>query len=249
MKTIFLSILLMINLTPGLIAPQAPHEGAPAAGSGTAPSPARRSLTDPASLNEQAPEAYAVKFVTTQGTFVIQARRAWAPRGADRFYNLAKNGFYDGASFFRVLPGFVVQFGISPDPQISKVWKTATIPDDPVVESNLQGTITFATAGPNTRTTQAFINLADNPRLDGMGFSPFGKVTEGMDVVQRLYSGYGEGGPRGNGPDQGHIEAEGRAYLEKDFPKLDSIRTATILTPPVPKSSRSKRSGKTKEKP
>jgi peptidyl-prolyl cis-trans isomerase A (cyclophilin A) len=249
MKTIVFSILLMISVTPGLVARQAPDEETPGMGSGQAPSPARRFLTNPASLNEQAPEVYAVKFVTTQGAFVIQAHRAWAPRGADRFYNLAKNGFYDGASFFRVLSGFVVQFGISPDPQISKVWKSATIPDDPVVESNLQGTITFATAGPNTRTTQVFINLADNHRLDGMGFSPFGKIAEGMDVVQRLYSGYGEGRPRGNGPDQGRIEAEGKAYLESDFPKLDSIRTATISTPPVPKSSKSKSSRKTKEKP
>jgi peptidyl-prolyl cis-trans isomerase A (cyclophilin A) len=249
MKTLFFSLLLIISLTPGFVALQAPHEGTPGAGSGQAPSPGRRSLTDPASLNEQAPEVYAVRFVTTQGAFVIQAHRAWAPRGADRFYNLAKNGFYDGASFFRVLPGFVVQFGICPDPQISKAWKTATIPDDPVVESNREGYITFATAGPNTRTTQAFINLANNTRLDGMGFSPFGKITEGMDVVRRLYSGYGEGSPRGNGPDQGRIEAEGRAYLEKDFPKLDSIRMVTILTPPGPKSSRSKSSGKSKEKP
>lgn len=192
----------------------------------------RRSLLDPKSLNEKAPETYKAKFTTTRGDFVIEATRAWSPLGADRFYNLVKNRFYDGADFFRVLPGFVVQFGISPRPEVSKAWRAATIRDDPVKQSNLRGSVTFATGGPNTRTTQVFINLADNPRLDGMGFSPFGRVVEGMDIVDKLYSEYGEGAPQGRGPEQGRIESEGRAYLEKDFPRLDSIKTAVIVSPP-----------------
>lgn len=188
-----------------------------------------KSLYNPASLNEQAPDVYSAKFVTTKGAFVVEVTRAWAPQGADRFYNLVKHGFYNGASFFRVLPGFIVQFGISPDPRVSQAWHSATIPDDPVRESNVAGTITFATAGPDTRTTQVFINLADNKNLDAQGFAPFGKVTEGMDVVKNLYSGYGEGAPMGNGPDQHLIQTEGESYLAKDFPKLDLIKSAVIL--------------------
>lgn len=178
---------------------------------------------------QQAPETYQVRFDTSQGSFTIEVSRAWAPRGADRFYTLIQGGFYDGARFFRVLPGFVVQFGIPADPQVARSWRSARIPDDPVKESNRKGTITFATSGPNSRTTQVFINLADNKNLDGMGFAPFGRVTEGMDVVGKLYSGYGEGAPQGRGPDQGRIQSEGNAYLEKSFPKLDSIVRAAIL--------------------
>ncbi len=188
----------------------------------------KASLLDPASLKEQAPGTYKVRFTTTKGDFVVEVARAWAPRGADRFYNLVKHHYYDGASFFRVLPGFVAQFGISANPAISKAWASATFPDDPVTQSNLRGSLTFATAGPNTRTTQIFINLADNASLDSMGFSPFGKVIEGMDVVDKFYSEYGEGAPQGNGPDQDRITKEGKAYLEKNFPSLDSIKTATI---------------------
>lgn len=188
-----------------------------------------QSLDQPTSLSAKAPDTYRAKFVTTQGDFVIEVTRAWAPYGADRFYNLVKNGFYDGASFFRVLPGFVVQFGISPDPHRSQVWQSATIPDDPVRESNVPGTVTFATAGPNTRTTQIFINLGDNKSLDSQGFAPFGKVIGGMEVVEKLYSGYGEGAPTGNGPDQHRIEQEGAAYLQSNFPKLDSIKSASIM--------------------
>lgn len=206
-------------------------------------SPGAGSLLQPATLEEQAPATYQVKFQTTKGDFVVQVTRAWAPLGADRFYNLVKNGFYTDASFFRVLPGFVVQFGISARPDVSASWKDATIPDDPVTQSNLLGTVTFATAGPNTRTTQVFINLADNSKLDGMGFAPFGKVVSGMDVVNNLYSGYGEGAPRGNGPDQGRITAEGKAYLDKDFPKLDSIKSAEFVlsaSNPQPESKETK---------
>jgi peptidyl-prolyl cis-trans isomerase A (cyclophilin A) len=190
---------------------------------------ARPSLLKPSSLNEQAPAAFKAKFTTTRGDFVVEVRRAWSPLGADRFYNLVKNHFYDGAAFFRVLPGFVVQFGISAKPEISRVWATATIKDDPVTQSNLEGYLTFATAGPNTRTTQVFISLADNRNLDGMGFSPFGKVIEGMDVVEKFYSGYGEGAPSGKGPDQSRLTNEGKAYLDKSFPLLDSIKTAVIV--------------------
>jgi cyclophilin family peptidyl-prolyl cis-trans isomerase len=185
-------------------------------------------LTDPAALNAKAPAVYQAKFDTSKGPFVIEVHRDWAPQGADRFYNLVKNGFFDNARFFRVIEGFMVQFGINGDPKIAAVWRDADIKDDPVKQSNERGTITFATAGPNTRTTQVFINFGDNAPLDGQGFSPFGKVVSGMEVVDSLYGGYGEGAPNGNGPDQGRIQSQGNAYLEQDFPKLDFIKTATI---------------------
>jgi len=185
-------------------------------------------LSNPASLNEKAPDVYKVKFDTSQGTFEIEVHRDWAPNGADRFYNLVKNGFYNDTRFFRVIKGFMVQFGISGNPKISQVWRNANIPDDPVDESNLRGFVTFATAGPNTRTTQVFINYGDNPSLDGQGFAPFGKVISGLDVVQHLYSNYGEGAPRGEGPDQSRVQTEGNAYLQKNFPQLDYIKKATI---------------------
>ena len=194
----------------------------------------RRSLLSPSALDETAPEVFKVRFTTTKGDFVVEITRSGAPRGADRFYNLVKNGFFDNASFFRVLRGFVVQFGIHANPEVSRVWAGAAIKDDPVKHSNLKGTMTFATGGPNTRTTQLFINLADNTSLDGMGFAPLGKVVEGMEVVMQLYSGYGEGAPQGNGPEQGRIQREGKAYLDKSFPKLDSIKTATIVTGAAP---------------
>lgn len=183
---------------------------------------------NPSALNEQAPDTYRAQFETSKGNFAIEVTREWAPAGADRFYNLVKNGFYDGARFFRVLPGFVVQFGIPADPAVARTWRTARISDDSVRETNALGSVTFATAGPNTRTTQVFINLADNANLDGMGFAPFGRVVEGADVVGQLYSGYGEGAPHGRGPDQGRIQSEGNTYLEKQFPKLDYIMKAKI---------------------
>lgn len=195
---------------------------------------AQRSLNRPATLNQKAPPTFRARFTTTQGVFIVEVARAWSPLGADRFYNLVKNGFYNDASLFRVLPGFVVQFGISPKPALARVWDHAAIKDDPVLQSNLRGALTFATGGPNTRTTQVFINLGDNTRLDSMGFSPFGKVIEGMEVVAKFYSGYGEGAPQGNGPDQGRITNEGKPYLDKEFPKLDSIKTAVILPQPRP---------------
>lgn len=184
---------------------------------------------NPAEVNEQAPQTYKVQFETSKGKISIEVTRESAPLGADRFYSLIKKGFYDGARFFRVLPGFVVQFGLPGDPEIARQWRAAKIADDPVREKNVRGTVTFATAGPNTRTTQVFINLADNSNLDGMGFAPFGKVADGMDVVGQLYSGYGEGAPHGRGPDQGRITSDGNAYLEKQFPKLDYIVKAAVL--------------------
>ena len=194
--------------------------GASAAGAGN--------LSDPAALNAKAPAVYKAKFDTSKGPFVVEVHRDWAPRGADRFYNLVKNGFYDNARFFRVIEGFMVQFGINGDPSVAGAWRDADIKDDPVKQSNERGTITFATAGPNTRTTQVFINFGDNAGLDGQGFSPFGKIVSGMEVVDSLYGGYGEGAPNGNGPDQGRIQSQGNAYLEQDFPKLDFIKSATI---------------------
>jgi peptidyl-prolyl cis-trans isomerase A (cyclophilin A) len=186
------------------------------------------SLADPASLNEQAPAVYKAKFDTSKGTFVIEVHRDWAPNGADRFYNLVKYGFFDDARFFRVIDGFMVQFGINGNPKIAAAWQDANIKDDPVKQSNTRGMVTFATAGPNTRTTQVFVNFGDNAGLDGQGFSPFGKVISGMDVVDSLYSGYGEGAPKGHGPNQGIVQSLGNAYLEKAFPKLDYIKKATI---------------------
>jgi len=200
----------------------------------TAPRGTDPALLHPAQLTAKAPDVYRVKFTTTKGVFVVEVPRAWAPRGADRFYNLVKHHYYDGASFFRVLKSprpFVVQFGINADPKVNAVWQAANIPDDPVSKSNIRATVTFATGGPNTRTTQVFISLGDNTFLDKSGFSPFGAVVEGMDVVDQLYGDYGEGAPSGRGPDQNRIQSEGKAYLDKEFPKLDSIVTAVIVAP------------------
>ncbi len=189
---------------------------------------AQGNLSNPAALTEKAPATYKARFDTSKGVFVLQVTRDWAPNGADRFYNLVKNGFYNDARFFRVISGFMVQFGISGDPSLSAKWREARITDDPVKQSNKPGYITFATAGPNTRTTQVFINFGDNAGLNSQGFAPFGQVISGMNVVNALHSGYGEGAPRGRGPDQGRVQAEGNAYLKKDFPNLDYVKKATI---------------------
>ncbi len=183
-------------------------------------------LNDPAKLKEKAPETFKTRFVTSKGTFDIDVVRKESPNGADRFYNLVKNGFFNNIKFFRVVKGFVVQFGIHGDPKISKKWLDSNIQDDSVVASNIKGTLTFAKSGaPNSRSTQLFINLGDNARLDGMGFSSFGKVTKGMDVVEKLNGEYGETITQL----QGEIAQGGNAYLEKNFPKLDYIKTATIV--------------------
>ncbi|MGD1102399.1 MAG: peptidylprolyl isomerase [Terriglobia bacterium] len=202
------------------------HPAPPAKGSSA-------SLLNPASLKLQAPAIFDARFTTTKGDFVVQVTRAWSPRGADRFYNLVKYHFFDGAAFFRVIQGFVVQFGISPRPDVSRAWENAEIADEPVTQSNTRGMLTFAkTNAPNTRTTQVFINLNDNSNpLDGMGFSPFGKVTSGMEVIDKLYGEYGDAPPDGPGPDQNRIQREGKAYLEKAFPLLDTIKTAVIVAP------------------
>ncbi len=187
-----------------------------------APPPA---LLKPSALHAKAPATYGVAFTTTKGTFVVTVHRSWAPRGADRFYNLVKAGFYDGNEFFRVHTGFVVQFGISGDPQVSKAWQNANIPDDPVKTSNTVGTITYADAGPNTRTTQVFVNLGKNAFLDSQGFAPFGEVTSGLPVVEKLYAGYGEA-PTSLQP---QIASQGNAFLKKRFPKLDSVIRARVV--------------------
>lgn len=198
-----------------------------------APNATRASLLHPSALTAKAPAEYDVKFVTTKGDFVIHVTRAWAPLGADRFYNLVEHHFYDGCAFFRVVPKFVVQFGLTGDPAINKAWQNANIKDDPTTQSNKPGTITFATAGPNTRTTQVFINFGNNSFLDNQGFAPFGEVTSGMDVVLNIYSGY-QDQPTNH---QGEITEQGKAYLDKNFPNLDSIKTATVVSPAPAASS------------
>ena len=174
------------------------------------------------------PDLFKVNLDTSKGPVVIEVHKDWAPLGAERFYQLVKSGYYDGARFFRVLPGFMAQFGIAADPQTTAKWKEANLQDDPVKQSNTRGMVTFATAGPNTRTTQMFINTGDNARLDGQGFAPIGKVISGQEAVESLFSGYGEGAPSGRGPAQQLIEIQGNAYLEKDFPELDFIKKASI---------------------
>jgi peptidyl-prolyl cis-trans isomerase A (cyclophilin A) len=193
------------------------------------PSTTAPAFADPAKLTEKAPETFKVRFDTTKGAFTIEVTRSLSPNGADRFYNLVRSGYFKDIAFFRVIPGFMCQFGIHGDPNVSAKWRAAAIPDDAVKGSNTRGTITFATAGPNTRTTQLFINFGDNRNLDGMGFSPFGKVTEGMDVVDKINGEYGEGAPNGRGPHQGRVQMEGNAYLKKDFPNLDYIKSATLI--------------------
>jgi peptidyl-prolyl cis-trans isomerase A (cyclophilin A) len=185
------------------------------------PAPA---LLHPDKLAAKAPQIFEATFKTTKGDFTIEVHRSWARHGADRFYNLVKSGFYDGATFFRVVPNFVVQFGISPYPQVSKKWRSAMIPDDLVTVHNQRGGVTFAAAGPNTRTTQVFINLGDNRALDNSHFAPFGAVTQGMGVVDKLYAGYGDQPT----PRQAEMQLQGNAWLEKNYPKLDSIKTARV---------------------
>ena len=168
-------------------------------------------------------KTFNVLFETSKGAFTVQVNQDWAPLGAQRFRQLVDEGFFEGCRFFRNVTGFMVQFGINGDPAVAAEWRRRTIADDPVGQSNTRGRITFATAGPNSRTTQLFINFGDNSGLDRQGFSPFGEVIEGMEVVDALYADYGES------PDQGQIQYEGNAYLEKSFPKLDYIQKATIV--------------------
>jgi peptidyl-prolyl cis-trans isomerase A (cyclophilin A) len=196
-----------------------PQRGAP----GLTPA-AKARLRNPARLTEVAPATYSARFDTSVGAFVVEVHRDWAPKGADRFYNLVKNGFFDGTRFFRVLPNFMVQFGINGDPTIQSAWRDANITDDPVKESNKRGFITFAKSSePNSRTTQVFISFGNNARLDADGFAPFGQVISGMESVDKINAEHRQE------PDQGRIQAQGNAYLMKAFPRLDYITKATIV--------------------
>jgi len=239
-----LSSCLVIGLiacfVPGSLAAQGQSSAPPAAQKAAAPAnskPAAHAAADsallhPGELKAKAPDVYEATFTTTKGDFVVQVTRSWAPNEADRFYNLVKHGYFNGVEFFRVVPGFVVQFGLTGSPAVNKAWENANIKDDPVTQTNAEGTITFAqTTVPNSRSTQVFINLVNNAGLDhsGQGFAPFGQITSGMDVVKNLYGGYQEA-PTNH---QEEITNEGNAYLEKNFPKLDSIKSAKI-TSPVP---------------
>ena len=223
MKTIHVSIFLCSSLL-ALAQPQ-PGGKEPPRGPGAKPS-----LLNPAALKAKAPDDFKAQFTTTKGDFVVEVHRDWSPNGADRFYVLVKNGFYDGTEFFRVIPNFMVQFGIPGNPKIAAAWAHANLRDDAVKQGNKRGRITYAMAGPNTRTSQVFINFRDNGNLDSQGFAAFGEVTEGMDVVDKLYGGYGDMQEMGgHGPSPSKIESEGNAYLDKNFSQLDKIKTAKIL--------------------
>jgi peptidyl-prolyl cis-trans isomerase A (cyclophilin A) len=207
-----------------------PAETTPPA-SQPAPEPPPAATPEPAPATPTtAPAMFRVRFETNEGDFVVEIDKSLAPNGADRFYQLVSQGFYTDVRFFRVIQGFMAQFGINGDPAVTARWRATPIPDDPVRGSNTRGTITFAmTSQPNSRSSQLFINLVDNVNLDASGFAPIGRVVEGMEVVDRLYSGYGEGAPRGSGPDQSQIVSRGNAYLTQSFPELDYIERATIV--------------------
>jgi peptidyl-prolyl cis-trans isomerase A (cyclophilin A) len=183
---------------------------------------------DTSAMKRAAPDSFDVAFETGKGAFVVRAYRAWAPMGVDRFHYLVSNGYYDRVKFFRNIEDFMVQFGIHGDPAVNTAWQDLNIADDSVRQSNTEGMVTYAMGGPNTRTVQLFINKRDNSRLDGMGFAPIGRVISGMDIVHKLFSGYGEGAPRGGGPEQGRLNREGNRYLDTYFPQLDSIISARI---------------------
>jgi peptidyl-prolyl cis-trans isomerase A (cyclophilin A) len=217
--------------SPGAIPAETPAPMASPAGS----APQGEAVThdpsqlDPALATAHAPDVFHARFMTTRGAFVVEVHRAWAPNGADRFYNLVKMGVYDDTRFFRVVDGFMVQFGLPADPRVSAKWRNANIQDDPVTQSNTRGFMTFAQTGaPNSRTTQVFINYVDNSRLDATRFAPFGQVVQGMNVVDSLYKGYGEGRPGGQGPDQTRIQEAGNRYLDEEFPQLDRILSAQV---------------------
>jgi peptidyl-prolyl cis-trans isomerase A (cyclophilin A) len=185
-------------------------------------------LFTPKRLTATAPETFRARFETSAGDFVIEVHRPWAPLGADRFYNLVTNGFYDDTRVYRVLDGFMAQFGMNGDPRVNMAWKNAIIVDDPVTQSNRRGRVAFAKGGPHSRTTEVFVSLRDNAALDERGFAPFGEVVEGMDVVDAFYAGYGDGPPRGEGPYQAQVQAQGNAYLDASFPELTRIVRATV---------------------
>jgi peptidyl-prolyl cis-trans isomerase A (cyclophilin A) len=223
MKNLLYAGALTLALTLSAVAAEDAKKEQPKADAKETPKPASANFADPSKLTEKAPETFKAQFETTKGKFIIEVTRSLAPNGADRFYNLVRSGYFKDIAFFRVVPGFMVQFGVHGDPSVSANWRAANITDDPVKTSNKRGYVTFATAGPNTRTTQLFINYGDNAFLDGQGFSPFGKVVEGMDVVDKINSETGER------PNQGAIQDVGNAYLKKEFPNLDYIKSANIL--------------------
>jgi peptidyl-prolyl cis-trans isomerase A (cyclophilin A) len=191
--------------------------------------PAPLTAPTPDKLDAVAPDSFTVRFTTTRGPFDLKVHRDWSPRGADRIYWLVNHKFYDGVRFFRAVPDFVVQFGMHGDTAVNRVWKDRRFADDSVTRGNVRGTLSFATGGPNTRTTQLFINLKDNTRLDARGFSVLGQVVAGMNVVDSLYQGYGDGPPRGKGPSQELIASQGESYLAREFPKLDRVVTARVV--------------------
>jgi peptidyl-prolyl cis-trans isomerase A (cyclophilin A) len=213
--------LLALQLIPVACKDKTPPEKPPLA---AVPTP-----LPPAAADAASPDSFRVKFATTKGDFTVDVTRAWAPKGADRFYRLVTEGYFKDIRFFRVLPGFMAQFGMSGNPALTAKMDSLRIPDDPVTQSNKRGMVTFATAGPNTRSSQFFINYGDNASLDSQGFSPFGRVVDGMKVVDALYGGYGEGAPNGAGPSQDSIRTRGNEYLQRTFPKLDYIKSATIV--------------------
>jgi peptidyl-prolyl cis-trans isomerase A (cyclophilin A) len=231
MKSLLTSIVLCSSLlaqAPASKTATSPRATSKTGTSKTGTPAARPSLMNPASLHAKAPEVFKAQFTTTKGDVVIEVHREWAPLGADRFYNLVKNGFFTNTAFFRVVPGFMVQFGLAANPAVNKAWENANLKDEPVTQSNKRGMVTFAkTSQPNSRSTQMYINFGDNAGLDPQGFAPFGTVTEGMDVVDKIYSGYGER------PEQDKITSEGDAYVAKNFPMIDKIKLAKIL-PPAP---------------
>jgi peptidyl-prolyl cis-trans isomerase A (cyclophilin A) len=235
MRSLFLTILLCSSVLAQPPAAKGPAK-TPAGKAPVRAASARPSLLNPASLKAKAPDLFKAQFTTSKGDFVVEVHRDWAPNGADRFYNLVKGGFFTDVYFFRVHEKFMVQFGISGNPKVVAAWANSSIPDDPTTQGNKRGNITFAaTASPNSRTTQVFINFVDNTFLDTRNFPSFGSVVQGMDVVDQLYSGYGEmPGQGGTGPDPQRIETEGNAYLLKSFPKLDKIISAKILTDAAP---------------
>jgi cyclophilin family peptidyl-prolyl cis-trans isomerase len=233
MKQILLTALSGV-LMCGMVMAQTPAAKSPAPAKPAAPAATNSKLLNPAALTAPAPAEFDVKFTTTEGVIDFHITKAWAPHGADRFYNLVRAGFFTDVAFYRVIAGFMAQFGVSPDPAVTRAWMQANVKDDPKNESNKRGRLTFAqSSAPNSRGTQLFINLADNARLDAT-FPPIGEVTEGMDVVDKLYSGYGETGDMGGrGPASSKLDVEGKPYLDRNFPKISRILSAKIVTAPV----------------
>ncbi len=222
--------LLAIMVSAWGCTPGAPTEpSSTGTGTGTAPPPTPAlSARNPPAEDLRAPDEFTVRFDTTKGEVLIDVTRAWAPQGADRFFTLVRAGYFTDVAFFRVVEGFMAQAGIHGDPVVSRAWRDKRIADDPVEQSNTRGMVSYAMAGPGTRTTQFFINFVDNSRLNGMGFAPFGRVRD-MGVVDSLYNGYGEGAPRGRGPSQPRMQSQGNTYLRAEFPELDYIRSASIV--------------------